>query len=142
MSTQAHPNISVLKSFDIQDLDACRDVLADGFIWHYVNPHLPELHGDYHGFKGLKEFFTKLGGTSGGTFQRNHIETRAVADEFVVSQVCNRMTLKTGSIEVDAIVIWRIVDSKIAEAWDIPAINTVRTGEQIRTVNQSDGAEI
>jgi hypothetical protein len=32
-------------------------------------------------------------------------------------------------IELDAVVIWRIVDNKIAEAWDIPAINTIRSSE-------------
>ena len=49
-----------------------------------------------------------------------------MGDELVVTQVCNSMTLEGKLIEVDAIVIWRVVDSKIAEAWDIPAINTVR----------------
>jgi predicted SnoaL-like aldol condensation-catalyzing enzyme len=29
-------------------------------------------------------------------------------------------------IDFDAIVVWRIVDGRISEAWDIPAINTVR----------------
>ena len=30
------------------------------------------------------------------------------------------------ALDVDAIVVWRIVDGRISEAWDIPAINTVR----------------
>lgn len=30
------------------------------------------------------------------------------------------------SIELDAIVVWRIVGGHLAEAWDIPAVNTPR----------------
>ena len=28
--------------------------------------------------------------------------------------------------DVDAVVVWRVVDGQIREAWDIPAVNTVR----------------
>jgi len=31
-----------------------------------------------------------------------------------------------GGTAIDAIVVWRIVDGRISEAWGIPAINTVR----------------
>ena len=27
-------------------------------------------------------------------------------------------------LEIDAVVVWRIVGGKIAEAWDIPAVHT------------------
>lgn len=124
-----HPNLSLLKSLNLQDLDACKSILAEDFVWHYVNPRLPELDGDYRGVEGLKGFFAKLGNKSGGSFRRNHIETRAAGDELVVTQVCNCMIMEGRSIELDAVVIWRIVDNKIAEAWDIPAINTIRSSE-------------
>lgn len=42
--------------------------------------------------------------------------------------------LDGSSLEFDAVVVWRIIDSKIAEAWYIPAVNT------IRTVQRSEGA--
>jgi len=29
-------------------------------------------------------------------------------------------------IETDAVVVWRIVGGRLAEAWDIPAVNTAR----------------
>jgi len=52
--------------------------------------------------------------TSNGTFQVNLVEARPVGDELVVVHMCNRLALST--IEFDAVVVWRIVDGKIAEA--------------------------
>ena len=127
MTETMHPNMSVLMKLDIQNLDACRNVFAGNFIWHYFNPRLPELEGEHCGIEGLKGFFTKLNERSNSSFQVNVIDTRPIGDEFVITQVCDRMNLDGNAMEIDAIVIWRIVDGKIAEAWDIPAINTVRT---------------
>jgi len=48
-------------------------------------------------------------------------------------------------IDIDAIVVWRIVDGRVSEAWDIPAINTVRPHPSlerrrpIRTPNEDVG---
>jgi predicted SnoaL-like aldol condensation-catalyzing enzyme len=38
--------------------------------------------------------------------------------------------LEGSSIEFDAVVVWRIVNGKVAEAWDIPAVNTIRPVEK------------
>jgi predicted SnoaL-like aldol condensation-catalyzing enzyme len=59
------------------------------------------------------------------------IDAHPVGDELIITQVCNRMDLEGNTIEVDAVVVWRIVGRKIAEAWDIPAVNTVRTKEEM-----------
>ena len=127
MIETVHPNMSVLAKLNLQDLDACRDVFSDNFIWHYFNSRLPELEGDHAGIDGLKSFFAKLGEKSSSSFQQKLIDARPVGDELVITQVCNRMDLEGNAIEVDAVVVWRIVGGRIAEAWDIPAINTVRT---------------
>jgi predicted SnoaL-like aldol condensation-catalyzing enzyme len=127
MTETVHANMSVLAKLNFQDLDVCRDLFADNFVWHYFNPRLPELEGDHLGIEGLKSFFAKLNERSKSSFQRKLIDARPVGDELVITQVCNRMDLDGNTIEVDAVVIWRIVDSKISEAWDIPAVNTVRT---------------
>ncbi len=124
-----HPNISLLKNLDLQDLDACKGIFADDFVWHYVNPRIPELDGDYRGVEGLKAFFAKLGNRSGSSFRKNNVEIWPAGDELVVTQVCNSMIFEGRSIEFDAVVVWRIVDNRIAEAWDIPAVNTVRSNE-------------
>ena len=119
--------MSVLAKLNLQDIDACRDVFSDHVIWHYFNPRLPELEGDHLGVEGFKNFFAKLSESTSSSFQQKLIDTRPVGDELVITQVCNRMDLEGNTIEVDAVVIWRIVGRRIAEAWDIPAINTVRT---------------
>lgn len=129
MTEDIHPNMSLMMKLDIQNLDACKGIFADGFVWHYFNSELPELDGDYRGVEGLKEFFAKLGGKSNSSFQVSPIDGRPAGDELVVTQVRNRMELDGRPIEFDAVVVWRIVDSEIAEGWDIPAINTVRTEE-------------
>ena len=126
MAKAVHPNISLLEKLDIRNLDACTNIFADNFIWHYFNPRLPELEGDYRGIEGLKSFFTKLDEISNSSFQANVIDSRTVGDELVVAQACNRLTLEGDTIETVVVVVWRIVNGKIAEGWDIPTVNNVR----------------
>lgn len=126
----SHQNLSLMAKLDIQNLDACAKLFANDFVWHYFNPKLPEIEGDHRGVDGLKGFFAKLGKTTSGSFKVNPIDARSAGDELVVTHVCDHMTLEGNTLEIDAIVVWRIVDGKITEAWDIPAINTARTPEQ------------
>ena len=126
MIESTHPNLTLLMKLDLQDLDACADILAEDFIWHYFNPKLPDLEGDYHGIEGLKGFFAKLGEMSRGSFQVNPIDLRAAGDELLVTHVRNRIALEDDAIEFDAVVVWRVVDGRLAEAWDIPSVYTVR----------------
>jgi ketosteroid isomerase-like protein len=126
MTDAIHPNMSILKKLDLQNLDACKSILANDFVWHYFNPRIPDLEGDYRGVEELKKFFAELSEKSDGSFRVNVIDGRPAGDELVVTHVCNCMNLDGSSLEFDAVVVWRIIDSKIAEAWDIPAVNTVR----------------
>ena len=127
MTEATHQNISLMQKLDIQNLDACANIFADNFIWHYFNPKLPDLEGDYRGVEGLKSFFTKLDEITNSSFQSNVIDAWAVGDELVVTQVHDRLTVEGGTIESEAVVVWRIVDGKIAEAWDIPSVYNVRS---------------
>ena len=127
MTDAVHPNMSILKKLDLRNLDTCKSVIADDFVWHYFNPNLPELEGDYRGVEGLKDFLRRLGERSNGSFKVKVVDGRAVGNELVVTQVRNRMDLDDTSIEFDAVVVWRIVSGKIAEGWDIPAVNTIQT---------------
>ena len=105
---------------------ASAEVIAEDFVWHYFNPELPEMHGDYHGITGFADFFRKMAGNTGGTFKVNVISTIPMGDELVVTHVKDVMTLKGKPIEVDAVVVWSIADGKIREAWDIPAVRRVK----------------
>ncbi len=60
MPEATHPNLALLSQLDLHNLDACANIFADDFVWHYFNPKLPELEGDYRGVEGLKNFFAKV----------------------------------------------------------------------------------
>ena len=117
-----HPNISLIKRFNPADLSACAAIFAEDLIWHFFNPHLPDLQGDYVGVEGLKTFFENLARMSDGTFHVEPISINPVGDELVTMHTKNMMTIDGQRIETDVVLVWRIVDGRIKEIWDIPAI--------------------
>lgn len=121
-----HPNISILKRFNPANPNTVAEVLAEGFVWHYINPKLPEMEGDYFGLSGLTDFFKGIGSRTSGTFKVNPISIIPMGDELIVTHVKDRMLLEGKQMEIDAVVVWRIVNSKIKEAWDIPAVYTAK----------------
>ena len=122
-----HPNISVLKRFNPADVAASADAFSEDVVFHYFNPALPDMQGDYTGRDELQSFFAKMAEKTDASFKVNPVSATAIGDEFVVSHVRNTMTFPDRQIEVDAVVVWRIVDGLITEAWDIPAVNTAKT---------------
>lgn len=123
--TNAHPNLAVLAKLDLRDLDASADVLSDDFVWHYFNPKLPDLEGDYVGVEGFKRFFAILAEKTGGTFTVEPISATPVGDELIVVHTRNTMEFGESSISVHVVVVYRIVDGKIKEGWDIPSAFTL-----------------
>lgn len=121
---EEHPNLSVIKRFNPANLDAGRDNFSEDFIWHYFNPRLPDLQGDYVGLDGLKTFFEKLGATTKGTFRVEPISVATVGDELVTMHTRNRMVIDGETIATDVALVWRIVDGRIKEVWDIPSVYT------------------
>ncbi|WP_271782422.1 nuclear transport factor 2 family protein [Aquimarina algiphila] len=119
-----HPNIEVLKRLDLTNLVASTEVIAEDFVWHYFNPELPDLEGDYFGLSGLMAFFKKLSDLTTGIFKINPLSITPMGDEIVVVHVKDTMLLKGNQMEVDAVVVWSIFDGLIKEAWDIPAVRT------------------
>ena len=122
--TNVHPNVALLSRFDPANLAGIADALSEEFVWHFFNPSLPEHQGDYVGLAGLQDFFQRTQDFSGGTFRINPVSMTAVGDELVVVHVKDTMVFEGTPIEIDAVVVWRIVDGKLAEAWDIPAVHT------------------
>lgn len=122
--TKEHPNISVLKRFDPRNIAGSADVFAEDVVFHYFNPKLPEMQGDYVGLEGLQTFFEKIGGRTDGTFKVNPISATAVGDELVVAHTKNTMIFEDQQIEIDVVAVWRIVDGRITEVWDIPSVFT------------------
>ena len=121
-----HPNITLLQRIDLRDLASAKDVIAEDFVWHYFNPRLPEMEGDYVGLEGLASFFEKIRSKAGGAFGVEPVSITAAGDALVVTHSRNSMTLDGRDLVFDAVVVWRFADGRIAEAWDIPAADAAR----------------
>ncbi|WP_209349478.1 nuclear transport factor 2 family protein [Pontixanthobacter sp. CEM42] len=106
------------------EIEQVRSSFAEDFKWHYFNEGLPELNKTYHGFDGWMQFFKDLAEKTGGTFNVGMRNIHPIGDELVVVHALPNMTLDGMSLETDAAVVWRVVDGKIAEAWDIPGLNS------------------
>ena len=102
------------------------DLFADDFVFHFFNPQLPELAGDHHGLDGLASFFERVGEASDSGFHNEPHSLTPYGDELVVAYATNTVSFGGTVLDVDAIVVWRVFGGRIQEAWDIPAINTVR----------------
>ena len=102
------------------------DLFADDFVFHFFNPHLPKLAGDHHGLDGLASFFEQVRETSDSGFHNEPHSLTPYGEELVVAYATNTISFGGTRLDVDAIVVWRVFGGRIHEAWDIPAINTVR----------------
>ncbi len=102
------------------------DLFAHDFVFHFFNPHLEELNGDHRGYDGFRRLFERLHEESDTGFHNEPHSLTPYGDELVVADATNTVSFAGTVLDVDAIVVWRIVDGRISEAWDIPAINTVR----------------
>lgn len=119
--TELHPNILLMQQLDPRDLAASADLFAPDVVFHYFNPRLPQLEGDHIGLDGLRGFFEQLGVLSSGSFRVEPVSLTPVGDELVVAQTRNHLTLEGQPIAIDVVVVWRIVDGRITEVWDIPS---------------------
>ncbi len=106
--------------------DADDGLFAEDFVFHYYNTQLPHLTGDYVGLEGMKSFFATLHSNTEGTFRLNPISMTLFGDELIGAYATHSLAFGGMPIEVDALVVWRVVDGVILEAFDIPAVNTTR----------------
>ncbi|MFY0612792.1 MAG: nuclear transport factor 2 family protein [Hyphomicrobiaceae bacterium] len=119
---EEHPNIALFKGMNPSDLPNATDLFAPNVVFHYINPRLPNIHGDYVGMEGIRSFFEKLGAVTAETFRVEPISISAMGDELVVMHNRNRLTLDGQPIETDVVLVWRIVDGRVVEVWDIPSV--------------------
>jgi ketosteroid isomerase-like protein len=128
--TDEHPNVALLKRLDLGDIAGAAELFASDVVFHYFNPRLPDVEGDYIGLAGIRTFFEKIDAMARGTFQVEPISITAVGDELIVTHTRNRMTLHDKPIATDVVVVWRAVDGRITEVWDIPSVHTVPLRQQ------------
>lgn len=124
MITTEHPNVSLFNQLDPANVAKSADIFSEDFVWHFFNPSLPQIEGDYVGLEGLQRFFEVISVLTEGTFQVEPISLTPVGDELVIAHVKDRMVLKGNPIELDAVVVWRVVNGLLAEAWDIPSVHS------------------
>ena len=120
--TSEDPKLALLKRLNFSDLDSCAELFTEDFVWHYFNPRLPDIAGDYRGVSGLKAFFKTMSTFTDGTFVPQTISVVPWGDELLLMCNKNRMTLQGIAIETDVVLVWRIVDGRISEVWDIPSV--------------------
>ncbi len=120
--TTVHPNVALLSRINPADMSLSKGVFSKGVVFHYFNPRLPELQGDYVGLAEIERFFRKIGALSDGTFKVNPVSVTPIGNELVVTQTRNTMTKQGENIDIDVVVVWRVVDGRIAEVWDIPSV--------------------
>ncbi len=118
-----HGNITLLKRFDPNNIAASADILADDVVWHFSNPLLPDIQGDYVGRAGVQDFFEKIASLTGDAFEIHPVSVTTVGDDLVVVHRKQRMVLEGRQIETEVVVVWRIVDGRIVEVWDIPSVS-------------------
>ena len=114
-----HPNVALLKRLDLRDLAGSEELFAEDVVWHYANPNLPDIQGDYVGLDGVRSFFEALARKSGGTFRIDPISVTPVGNELVVVQSRNTLTLDDRAVSVEVVVVWRILNGRVVEVWDI-----------------------
>lgn len=117
-----HPNVALIEKLDVRDVAAATDVFAEDAVFHYFNPRLPQLQGDYVGLAGIRSFFEKVADASAGTFRIEPVSLTPMGDELVVAHTRNSLVLEGRQITTDVVVVWRIVDGRVAEVWDIPSV--------------------
>ncbi len=118
----AHPNIALLKRLDMANLENAADLFTDDFVFHFFNPKLPDLAGDYVGVSGMQTFLGKMVALTEGTFHVELITVTPVGNELIVMHNRNHMTLQGTPIETEVVVVWRVVGGRFAEVWDIPSV--------------------
>ncbi|WP_421724510.1 nuclear transport factor 2 family protein [Bauldia sp.] len=122
--SDVHPNVALIQRLDPRNMAAATDVFAEDVVFHYFNPRLPDMEGDYVGLAGIGRFFQTLATMSSGTFRVEPVAVTPVGDELVVVQTRNSLTMDDEDITIDVVVVWRIVDGRVKEVWDIPSAYT------------------
>ena len=127
-----HPNISIVKrigsAIQAGDIGGARDVLGEDVVWHYFNPRLPELAGDYAGVRAVAAFFESLARRTGGTFRVEPVSASSAGDELAVTHARLQLTLDTRQIQTGVVVVWRLHNNRVVEVWDIPAVHAPSVG--------------
>lgn len=124
-----HPNVLLLSRLDLCNLAAAPDLFTCDFTWHFFNPKFPAIQGDYFGLEGLQSYFKEIEALTGGSFPEMPISVMPMGDELTVAHIQDTTTVRGQPIPIDAVIVWRIVNGRIAEAWVITSGYTMALAE-------------
>ncbi|MFS4467551.1 hypothetical protein [Maribacter sp. 2210JD10-5] len=117
-----HPNIKLLEEVNLKEKLSINKKFSPRVIWRFFNPMIPDIAGDYEGINGVIKLFEVLDIITRGSFEYIPVRTITVGNELVMMHVKNRMNTYANQIEIDTILVWRIVNKKIVEVWNIPSV--------------------
>ena len=79
-----HPNLLLFKGMEPGNLADATELFAPDAVFHYINPRLPDIQGDYVGMEAIRSFFEKIDAVAAGTFRVEPLSISAMGDELVV----------------------------------------------------------
>ncbi|WP_422860339.1 nuclear transport factor 2 family protein [Flagellimonas sp. S174] len=122
-NSKKHPNLMLIEQIeDPSNLPKNATLFHEDVVWRFFNPKLPDMEGDYAGLDGIGNFFSKLMNFTEGTFKPNTIRMIPIGSELVLMHNINELEINGKKEKFDVALVWRIVDGKIKEIWDIPAV--------------------
>lgn len=117
--TVIYPNLALPEQLDRRNMSASAHLFTEDTVFHNFNPNLPDLRGDHVGSEGIRAFFEALAEMSLAMFRIEPVSAVSVGKELVVIRSRNSLTFNGCTVTFDVVVVWRIVNGRIVEVWDI-----------------------
>jgi ketosteroid isomerase-like protein len=102
------------RAFNAGDGEVLVDLFAEDIVWHY--PGASEHAGEHVGRDATLAFLAALGARTGGTYRAELIDVMA-SDDHAAGWARDRAERAGRTLDVNAVVTFRMVDAKVAEAW-------------------------
>jgi hypothetical protein len=115
----AHPNIEFMRRYSAA-LQAGRAAEALPFYAENLVLHMPGRgphSGTFSGQDAVLDYYTKLFQATDGRFEVVAVDDILASDDHAASLVRWRLHRGDQTLEIDRVVIYRIVDERIAEIW-------------------------
>jgi len=118
----SHPNLERLRvgmeAFANRDLATLRDMFHDEVLWHYGGTS--QLAGEYSGLEEVFELFARRAALSGETY-RITVQSAIANEDFITVLGATHAKRDDGKYEDTICYVYRLVNSKVVEAWGLPA---------------------
>lgn len=114
-----HPNVELMRRYSAA-LEAGQAAAALPFYAEDLVLHIPGRSphaGTFHGQDAVLAYYTRVFRDTNGRFEVLGVDDILADDEFAVTLVRWRLHRGETSIDVDRVVVYRIVDARIAEVW-------------------------